>query len=581
MNGGELLVECLARNGVTVIFGVPGGQAAPLYAALEGDARVEYVMMRDERNCAYAADAYARVSGRCAVVDATVGPGVTKLPSGLGEAYNSSIPIVALVTNVPTDEQYLADRGQVLQGLDQLAMLRPVVKQVYRVPRLDALPRVLNRAIQVAVSGRPGPTVVEIPQDVLGADADPSALLAPVGAAFPRIRFSPAQGDLERAAALLAGAERPLILAGGGAVISAASDEVARLAERLDAAVATTFSGKGVFAESHELALGVVGSTGVAPARKVCERADVVLLVGFKFGQNSTWNWRFPKPGQTVIHLDIDPEQVGGPGVAMGLVGDARLGLGALADAVGAKTSGDRPDRSSWRAEIAACREAWDTARRQEETAESTPILPQRVLAAVAAAAGPSDVVVCDASFASGWGALHVPIRAAGQRVLFPRGLAGLGYALPAAVGAALGAPGARVWCVAGDGAMCYSLGEFATLAARGTRVVTVVLNNRAYGWIRWWQTIAFGKGVAVSKLGEVDFAAMAAGAGVHGVRVSRPKDLEPALREAGGRDVPCVIDVATDADQTPIEGYRRAMRKRESAGAAIAYGGGEQGRPS
>ncbi len=146
MNGGELLVECLARNGVTVIFGVPGGQAAPLYAALEGDARVEYVMMRDERNCAYAADAYARVSGRCAVVDATVGPGVTKLPSGLGEAYNSSIPIVALVTNVPTDEQYLADRGQVLQGLDQLAMLRPVVKQVYRVPRLDALPRVLNRA---------------------------------------------------------------------------------------------------------------------------------------------------------------------------------------------------------------------------------------------------------------------------------------------------------------------------------------------------------------------------------------------------------------------------------------------------
>jgi acetolactate synthase-1/2/3 large subunit len=340
------------------------------------------------------------------------------------------------------------------------------------------------------------------------------------------------------------------------------------LAERLSAAVGTTLSGKGAIGEGHPLSVGVVGTMGTTAAAAARGEADVVLLAGTKSGSGATFGWTLPRADQRVVQLDIDPAEMGRAfPLRAGLLADGRAGLEALVTALDDGDAAGEPDRAAWRARIADLNAQWRAARDAERASDAVPIVPQRVLAELERALGPEDILICDASLASGWGGAYLEQPVAGRRVLCPRGLAGLGYALPAAIGAATADPGRRVVVLVGDGAIAYAAGEFATVAEQRLPITVVVLNNRSLGWIRWYRRITFGRGWTEEDFGDVAFAEVARGFGLHGERVTKPGELGPALRAALDAGGPSLMDVVSDAWQTPITAHRRAIEGPDHAG--------------
>jgi len=546
------------------VFGVPGGQTLALYDGLLDQAGLTHVLTRDERSAAYAADGYARVTGQAGVCDATVGPGAAKLPSGLSESLGASVPVVALVSDLPARLAPHRYRGAASQALDQAGLLAPVTKWQATVPTAGVLPALVRQAFRVAVTGRPGPVALFLPQDVLDGPVADDAVAAdeqvPGDARFgrfPPFRPVPDQADLAAAAAVLRAAERPFILAGGGVQLSGAGPEMTALAERAGAAVGSTLSGKGVIAEDHPLSVGVTGSMGTTAAAAALAEADVVLLAGCKAGSGATYGWTLPRPGQAVLQLDIDPAELGRAfPLRAALLGDARAGLAALLTVMQADGPAE-PDRVAWRARLAGLTAAWRAARDAERASGQQPIAPQRVLAGLESALGPGDVLICDASLASGWGGVYLEQRRPGRRVLCPRGQAGLGYALPAAIGVATA--GHRAVVLTGDGALGYAVGELATVAELGLPVTVVVLNNRSLGWIRWYRRITFGRGWEDDDFADVAFDEIARGFGLHAARVSEPGRLAGALHDALAGP-PALLDVVTDAWQTPITSHRKAV---------------------
>jgi acetolactate synthase I/II/III large subunit len=570
-HGGALLAALLAEHGVRHVFGVPGGQTLALYDGLLDQAGLTHVLTRDERSAAYAADGYARVTGQAGVCDATVGPGAAKLPSGLSESLGASVPVVALVSDLPARLAPHRYRGAASQALDQAGLLAPVTKWQATVPTAEVLPALVRQAFRVAVTGRPGPVALFLPQDVLDGPVADEPVADQAGRArfgrFPPFRPVPDPADLAAAAAVLRAAQRPFILAGGGVQLSGAGPELTALAERAGAAVGSTLSGKGAIAEDHPLSVGVTGSMGTTAAAAALAEADVVLLAGCKAGSGATYGWTLPAPGQAVLQLDIDPAELGRAfPLRAALLGDARAGLAALLTA----TQGDgpaEPDRSGWQARLAGLTTAWRAARDAERASDQQPIAPQRVVADLEATLGPDDVLICDASLASGWGGVYLEQRRPGRQVLCPRGQAGLGYALPAAIGVATA--GHRAVVLTGDGALGYAVGELATVAELGLPVTVVVLNNRSLGWIRWYRRITFGRGWEDDDFADVAFNEIARGFGLHAARVSEPGRLAGALRDALAGP-PALLDVVTDAWQTPIAAHRRAVAEAGTAG----YGG-------
>jgi acetolactate synthase I/II/III large subunit len=586
-HGGALLAGLLAEHGVRHVFGVPGGQTLALYdAILDQEPGMRHVLVRDERSAAYAADAYARVTGQVGVCDATVGPGAAKLPSGLGEALGASVPVVALVSELPARLAPHRYRSAASQALDQAALLAAVTKWQATVPDAATLPALTRQAFREATSGRPGPVALFLPQDVLdgpaggsggvpGRRAARASTVARFGG-FPAFRPVPDPDDLAAAVAVLDAAERPFILAGGGVLHSRAAAELTMLAEVLSAAVGTTLSGKGAIAENHPLAVGVTGSMGTAAAAAALAEADVVLLAGTKAGSGPTFGWTLPGPGQAVVQLDLDPAELGRVyPTASAVLADARAGLLGLRMALCAPRDkpAAAPDRAPWRARIAELATAWRTDRDTERASDAVPIVPQRVLAEIEAVLGDDDILICDASLASGWGGAYLEQRRAGRRVLCPRGQAGLGYAVPAAIGVATAQPGGRTVVLAGDGAMGYVAGELATVAELGLPVTVVVLNNRSLGWIRWYRRITFGRGWEGEDFSDVPFADVAQAFGLAGERVTEPGDLAAALRTASSAPGPALLDVVTEPWQTPITAHRDAVRG-PAGRTSTGYGG-------
>jgi acetolactate synthase-1/2/3 large subunit len=431
--------------------------------------------------------------------------------------------------------------------------------------------------------------VLFLPQDILDGPAteitgEPAG--PPTSARFgrfPAFRPPPEAGDVAAAADVLRLAQRPFILAGGGIMHSGAGAELTSLAEQTSAAVGTTLSGKGVIAEDHPLSVGVTGSMGTSAAAVALAEADVVLLAGTKAGGGATFSWTLPRADQAVLQLDIDPAELGRAfPLRAALLGDARPGLQALTAALAGPAAAQQPaaaapDRARWRARIGELTSAWRAERDSERASDAIPIAPQRVLADIEAALGPEDILVCDASLASGWGGVYLEQRLPGRRVLCPRGQAGLGYALPAAIGVATAHPGGRTIVLTGDGALGYAAGELATVVEHGLPVTVVVLNNRSFGWIRWYQRITFGRGWEDDDFSDVAFADVARGFGLHGERVTEPARLAPALRAAlSGK--PALLDVVTEAWQTPIRAHRLAVQAGAgpdaNAAPAAGYGG-------
>ena len=435
---GVRLARGLRAAGVGHVFGVPGGQTLPLYGGILETPGIEHVLMRDERGAACAADAYSRITGRVGVCDATVGPGATNLVSGVAEAYGSSVAVLAIIADIPRDWEHRRTRGNASQALDQVSMFTGISKWVARVTSADALDDCLRVALTIATSGRPGPVVLSIADDVFGGPAGESrSVLEPVHAPSRAIGARPA-ANRRRSACRSPHPRRPIVVAGGGAVASRAYDEVRALAELLGCPVVTTMSGQGILEEHHRLSLGVCGSMGNPVANRALADADTVVYVGCKAGQAATLNYTTPAAGTAVIQIDIDPEELGrNHPQTLALVGDARATLVALTGRAGAGRVRRWSTGASARAAPSFRRGSRLSARRRSHAPEAG-LRPQWITATVAAHTSGDDAVVSDASLVAGWTANYMPVRRAGRHALAPRGLAGIGWGAPAAVGAAV-----------------------------------------------------------------------------------------------------------------------------------------------
>lgn len=562
MNTGDLLAELLIAHGVEYVFGAIGGQGYPLNDALHRRrGRARHIAVRDERSSAYAADGYARVSGKVGVCDAAFGVGVLKLPSGIAEAYNSSIPVLGILSNAPRDWMVWNERGATAQGVEQVAPLAPIAKGTFRVTTQTSLPDTVRYSFQLATAGRPGPVVFDIPADVFQEDWGESAVGvkgSPRAGGFPAWRAQPDPADVAAVARVLGSAARPIIVAGGGVAIARAWAALRTLAEQLQISVATTIAGKGVFPDDHPLAVGVMGGQyGSEAANHAVAAADVVFLVGMKSSQQVTSAWTQPTPSQRVVHLDVDAAEVGKVfPVEAGMVADARAGLAALSAACGDL----RPEREAWLNRVAVCKKQWHDVIETEMNDTGTPIRPQHLMARIQQRLKAEDIVVSDASFSVGWVGSYLRALRGGQRFLFPRGLATMGFGVPAAIGARFAQPEGKIVVVVGDGSVTYALGELSVLAKYGLDIIVVVLNNGCLGYSKISEMLNYSADYEEVDFPDTDFAMIARGFGCEGLAVKDPGELTPALEAAFAANGPVLLDVHVDPWQTPELDLRRRL---------------------
>ena len=545
------LAEAFARHGVTVTFGQSLPSAFHLAAPHVGIKQAAY---RQENAGGAMADGYARISGRVGVVTAQNGPAATLLVAPLAEALKASIPIVALVQEVTRST---TDRNA-FQELDHLNMFAPVAKWVRRIDRTDRLEDYVDMAFTAAASGRPGPAVILVPADLLVENAPPPSPRSARLGLYPLDRMLADPASIAQAADMLAAARYPVIVAGGGVHLSAAHDELAALQQDAHLPVGTTTMGKGVVDEAHPLTMGVVGYVMGRGARTfgmrfMLDRADVVLLVGNRTNQNGTDSWKLFAPGTKFIHLDADPMEVGRNYEAHRLVGDAKLTLAALRDAlVSRDLAARKAARPALEAEIAAAVSDWQGIVANVRARDGGPVRPERVMAELDRRMSAEDIAVADASYSSIWIVGGLTARKAGQRFLTPRGIAGLGWGLPMAIGAQFAAPNRRVFCLCGDGGFAHSWAELETLRRLNLPITVMVLNNGILGYQKHAEDVIFGEHTDAVDFAAVDHAAIARACGVFGVRIERGQDVGPALDAAFASGKPALLDIVTDPDAKP-----------------------------
>jgi acetolactate synthase-1/2/3 large subunit len=539
LSGAEAFVRILQKQGVTHIFGLCGDTSLPLYDALYRlDHGITHILTRDERSAAYMADAYARVSGRVGVCEGPSGGGATYLLPGVAEANESSVPLLAVTTDIAT-----TSRGRfTLTELDQEALFRPVTKWNRVLDKASAIPSALRTAFTQMTTGRPGAVHLGLPYDVQKEPVEEGEVwVDPALARCPSRRTAPDPAAVEDAAARLRAATSPLFICGGGVVISGAEAELQRLAERLGAPVATTISGKGSIAEDHPLALGVVGSNGGTPeTRAVVAAADLVVFVGCRAGSVTTERWRHPAAGTPVIHIDVDPAVMGANyKTEVGLVGDARLCLAALDGAL------DQLGRASWGAAVVE-RAKSDKFREFLKLAHSdaAPIRPERIVLDLEAVLPKDAIVIADPGTPCPYLSAYYRLNKPGRHFISNRAHGALGYSLPAAVGVSFGRPGVKCVAVMGDGAFGFSVGELETLVRLKLPITLVVISNSGYGWIKAGQRSGYGGRYFSVDFDRSDHAAIAQAYGLKTWRVQEPQALRRALADAIAADGPTLVDV-------------------------------------
>ncbi|NIN66922.1 MAG: thiamine pyrophosphate-binding protein [Anaerolineae bacterium] len=569
MKVAEAIVRLLEAYGVEYIFGVPGDTSMPFYDALyDAPGDVKHILARDERSASFMADVYARLSFKPGVCEGPSGGGATYIVPGVAEAHASSIPLMVLTSDTPLSGD---DKG-VLTELDQEALFGPVTKWCTRIKKAENTPEIMARAFRIATSGRPGAVQITLPHDVLDEDLETFELHAEQQcAAYPAYRTRPDPQAVERATTLLLEAQRPVMIAGGGAVISQAWNEITELAQALTMPVGTSINGKGSIAETHQLSIGVVGGNGARPyANRVVSAADLVLFVGCKTDSVTTVNWTVPSAasGVTIIHVDVDPKEIGNNyPTAVGMVGDAKLALSDLLDAVKARVQGREADEARLEG-ISKEAELWWQSAEAKMLSDSIPIKPQRVMKELIDALPVDSVIVADAGTGTPFTSAFYE-SPAGRYVVIPRGYGGLGYAIPGVVGAKVARPEATVVGLMGDGSFGMSAGELETIARLQLPVTILQFNNSCFGWIKALQALYYdGRYVSVDFSPDTDHASIAQGFGLLGVRVDRPQALGPAIRRAIQSDKPTFIDVITESEETelpPVHKWQQTAEERDA----------------
>jgi len=548
LNGGQALAEMLRVAEAGPMFGMGGFQLLPFYEAVRA-LGLKHFLINDERCGAFAADAYARVTNRPGICDATLGPGATNLVTGLVESLNAGIPQVVFIGGANRDHA----GKNMTQEARQVDILRPAVKEVIRIETVKRVPELLRRAFAVATSGRPGPVVLDVPEDVCHSDyvfdaadfwIDPSTLKAQAR------RTRPDPADLERAAAIVAKAQRPLLLAGGGIHVSQAYEALQAFAEGHAIPVAHTMSGKGAIACTHPLSAGLFGRYSRI-ANELIAASDALIVVGCKLGEIATRRFQLIPAGPPVIHIDILPEEIGRTTRAdVALAGDARLALQDLAASLGDGAAA-RARRKGYVDEVPARMAKWRAGASDRLKSREKPINVGRLIDELNAVMPEDAILVADGGFAGHWGGLLFDTKRAGRHFIADRGLASIGYGVPGSMGAQIAAPARRVVGLTGDGGFNMTIGELETARRAGTPFVLCVFNNAASGYVKALQHSMFGKGnYQSSDLVEMDYAAIARAMGCRGIRVEDPDQIGAALREGlANTSRPTVLDVVVTRD--------------------------------
>jgi acetolactate synthase-1/2/3 large subunit len=563
--GAAVLVRALEAEGVDTVFGTVGhGNLAFVDALLDSES-VRYVSVFHEQVAAHAADAYFRVSGRIAVVTTTVGPGFTNLATGLGDALLDSSALVVVAGGVPSayvGRDPLQELG--LHGEDgQTEIFRPLSKRVFRVQGADQLGRTFHRAVRCAVTDCPGPVIVHVPLDFFSALTEISQVA--YQPTIP-IRVGAEPAAVARAAEILVAAERPLVYAGGGAVLSRSGGAITRLAEEFGIPVATTMSGRGTLREDHPLAMGFTGVVGTRPANAAAKRADVLLAIGTRFPEMDASSWRpdffAAIPPTKLIQIDLDPNQIDKifP-AACGLVGDATRTTEELALALRSQLDGAPEKWASWRAELEREKTAWNADLAEVRETPSFPYEPAYFLTEL------RKLLPKDAILVSGVGIRHLvgqhfPILTERSHVV-ASGFGTMGQEVAAPLGICAASPNKPTVALVGDGAVMACLAALPTAVAAGLHVVWLVLNNGGYASIAIYQSKHFGRFVGTrfeTNDGEpyaINYAELACSFGVRGVRVESPQELPQLLERALGEPAPWVIEVPiTPTPRTLASGH-------------------------
>lgn len=536
MSGGQALVRSLAREGVEVVFALPGVQIMDAFDAFYDNPSIRVVFVRHEQAVTYMADGYARTTGKPGVGVVVPGPGALNATAGLGTAYATSSPVLLICGQI---ESYNLgkNRGALHEITDQLEVFRPLTKWCHRVTGVSEIPGVVHKAFGKVSTGRPRPVEIEVPWDIMAATAEAGLFEREVVPKQP-----PDPSKIKEAAKLLDNAERPLIWAGGGCREANLSDELLELAEAINAPVMTTPQGKGSIPEDHAMSIGTY-YYGHGPGHIALPQADVILAVGSRlnFTPNLPWN---PQPHQKIIQIDADPEEVGrNLPVSVGITADGRLGVLALRNELGGSTKASRWAQGEPRKIRQQC---------YEEIREMAPLATQ-IVETMRQEMEDDAILVNDNTLIGYWSHLTFP-------VLKPRSyitsgyFATLGYGFPTALGAKIGNPNRQVVATIGDGGFGYAPGELATAVQEDINVVTIVFNNGAFGASYTDQQHSFGGRVIGTQLHNPNFALLAEAYGALGMKLAHHQELGEALRNALKAKRPVIIEVPMPQQAPPFQ---------------------------
>jgi thiamine pyrophosphate-dependent acetolactate synthase large subunit-like protein len=561
LTSGRAVIELLKAEGVRYIFGIVGSTFLDVLDVLYDDRSVEYINVRHEQAAAFMADGLARVSGVPGVCLVTSGPGATNLLTGVAAAYVAHSPVVVIVGGVPL-EHYLKDA---FQDFDLVGMFRPVTKLAVQVNKPERIPELLRAALRAAMSGRPGPVLVDIPRDVLNEQVLRIAELAP-GEYRVTHPLPPHPEAIRQAVGLMKQAERPLLLVGGGVTRADANDLVVYLSEQYSLPMITAYGRNDAVPSVHPLYVGPLGRAGAPEASAACRRADLLVVVGSRLAQfTSHFDHRSIRPDTRIVQIDVDGRDIGRyyP-VAVGIQADARLAIQALLDAFAQE--GTRPASPAWRQEAEALRAQRQARLAAEGHLDTKPLKPQRVYAELRRVLPADTIVTLDAGAAPAYGydRLHF---ARPRTLLTPLDLGGLGFAFPAALGAKLGRPEAPALAIHGDGGFLMNAQELETAVRHGINAVTLVMNNNCWGSEKAYQKHFYGARYIGCDIGNPRYDQYAQLFGAAGYYVDHADQVGDALQAALRSGKPAVIEIPIDPDEfpTPVQ----AVRKETSAAAA------------
>jgi acetolactate synthase-1/2/3 large subunit len=533
LTGAQILCRTLVDAGVEVLFGYPGGAIMPFYDALHGHPGLRHILVRHEQAAAHAADGYGRAGNRVGVCVATSGPGATNLVTGLAAAHMDGSPVLAITGQVGRP---MLGRDA-FQETDVVGVTMPVTKHNVLVRDVEELADDVREAMAIAMEGRPGPVLVDVPKDVQNQKAEyrshPHPLRRSGERAAPEL---PDDASVREVARLIAQAERPIMMIGRGVIVSGAYAEVRELAERTGMPVITTLLGISAFPQAHDLHLGMPGMHGEVHINKAIQAADLIVGIGLRFDDRVTGNTATFAPRAKIVHVDVDAAAIGRTvPVAIGIVGDARSVVQRLLAVVGPRNC------LPWREEISALN-------RHREESFAGGLSPEVILSALAEVTGGRCTIVSDVGQHQMWVAQRYPFQRPNTHIT-SGGLGAMGFAVPAAMGVRLARPGEPVWAISGDGGFQMNMAEIATMVQEGLEVKLAVFNNGYLGMVRQWQQFFHGGRYSNTPIWSPDYVKLAEAYGIPGWRVKQASEVTDALRQANESPGPTLVELVIEQE--------------------------------